>query len=113
LTGNFLPPERVFRPKRDAIIAPKPEIVATTTARICDKDETEPRTNSGEGIAYAAVGATDKNAAIDAKQIQILTVWAIQGGKNGVLTGSPSERKGNLMEVLGCVIETSHSFPEG
>ena len=94
------------------MIAPKPEMVATTTARICDKDETDPRTSSGEGIAYAAEDVADKNAAIMNKQKQILTVRAIQGGRFGVITSCPSERKGNRLAVLGCVIETSQSFPD-
>mgnify|MGYP001563358549 CR=1 FL=1 len=38
-------------PKRFAVYAPAPVIVASAMPKICDKDVTDPITSSGEGIA--------------------------------------------------------------
>ncbi len=48
---------RGVNPSRLAANAPAAVIVATPTARICDREETDPITSSGDGIAKAPDGA--------------------------------------------------------
>ncbi len=51
-----------FNPRRRARYAPVPVIIATATPKICDSDETDPITNSGDGMANATVAEDTKKS---------------------------------------------------
>ena len=58
-TGNRVcfPPSLGVKPNRFAINAVVPVIAANATAKTCDSEETDPIKSSGEGMAYAVLGA--------------------------------------------------------
>jgi hypothetical protein len=46
-------------------MAPIPDIIASPTAKTCDREDTDPMTNSGEGIAFASRGTTTRRAVLN------------------------------------------------
>lgn len=101
-TGNRVTLPDVLIPNLAASMAPKPDKAATTTARICEAEETDPRTSSGDGMACTSVADVKKKVKNTKKQKQILTDQVIQDVKFGVITSSPSERKGFRAQLLRC-----------